>query len=218
MNPPPYSGSALPGNGVLTEIVTAAFARKGYRVELKLVPWKRGLNGTRDGLYDGIFGIWNRPERESWFIYSRPLIANEIVFFKHSDSNVRFDGDFRSLQNYRIGYIRGYAYPPGLEEMRDFLHVEMVTDNITNLMKLELGRLDLVMIDRLLARHLIATELRASADAFTEIDFILARDPNHLAFSRKAAHIEAKVNAFNRGLAAIERDGTLKQIRRRHGF
>lgn len=152
------------------------------------------------------------------FIYSEPLIANEIVFLKRSGTEITFEGDYSSLKKYRIGYIRGYAYPPGFESVKDSLKIEMVTKNIQNLKKLEAGRLDLIMIDRLLSRYIIRTEMAASDDVFEEIDFILARDPNHLVFSKKSSNARSKAAAFARGLNYLKKEGIIENILKRHGL
>jgi polar amino acid transport system substrate-binding protein len=215
---PPYSGSRLKNKGILSEIVTAAFYKEGYRTEIKVVPWKRGFEKTKDGVYDGLFGCWHRKEREQWFIYSEPLIANELVFLKKSGTVISLDGDYSSLKNYRIGYIRGYAYPPIFESVKDSLKIEMVTKNIHNLKKLEIGRLDLIMIDRLLSRYILRTEMPASEEAFEEIDLILARDPNHLVFSKESLDARAKAAAFARGLNYLKKEGIIEKILKRHGL
>lgn len=215
---PPYSGGKLENKGVLAEIVAAAFKKEGYIAKISVVPWKRALNGTKTGVYDGLFGRWYRKNREKWFMYSSLLISNEFIFLKRRESNLSFNGDYSILKHYRIGYIRGYANPPGIESIKDSIKIEMVTDSIQNLKKLEAGRLDLIMIDRILFRYLIKTDMRKSDGVFEEINYILMRDTNYLAFSKKSEGFQSKRKAFNRGMGYLKKERIIEKILKRHGL
>ena len=212
---PPYTSQ---NGGILTEIVVRAFEEEGYTVNVKTFPWKRGLKWAEKGVVDGLFGAWYRQEREKWFIYSQLFIENELVFLKRKGTDITFNGDYHSLKPYRIGYILGYADPPGFGDAKDALQVDLVPDNRVNLKKLAIGRLDLVMIDRFIARYIITHEMPEFRDAFEEIDYLLARDMNYVIFSKQAQNIQIKVEAFNHGIKSLMQKGVIQEIMKKHGF
>ncbi len=51
-------GKDLEGHGFMTELIVEAFARVGYDVTVKFLPWKRGLESAKSGKYDGLFTVW----------------------------------------------------------------------------------------------------------------------------------------------------------------
>ena len=215
-NYPPYYGKELRNGGVLTEIVVRAFKRAGYDVEIKFVPWKRALEGAKAGKHDGLFTLWYREEREEWFVYSDPISPpSEIGFYKRKDKDVSFK-TFEDLKPYRVGVGRGYATPPGFEEAS--LKTSLAKDDEENLRKLHKGRVDLALTDKLVARYIINTKI---PDAIPDLEWLppaLHVETNHFAISQKAEDFNTKIADFNRGLAAIEADGTLETIIAEHGF
>lgn len=172
----------------------------------------------KTGAYDGLFGCWYRPEREQWFIYSEPVVANEFIFLKKRGRNIVLSEDLSSLGNYTIGYIRGYAIPLKLKPMEGKLTFELVSQNIQNLRKLEKERVDMIIVDRFLSRYLIAREMPTSDVFFEEIEPMVAKDFNHVVFSKKAMGIRLKVEAFNRGARELRERGVLETILKQHGF
>jgi polar amino acid transport system substrate-binding protein len=215
-NYPPYYGKGLRNGGVLTEIVAKAFKRAGYEVEINFVPWKRALEGAKAGKHDGLFTLWYRKEREAWFIYSNPISpASEIGFYKRKDSDISFKA-FEDLKPYMIGVGRGYATPPGFKEAS--LKTSLAKDDEENLRKLHKGRIDLALTDKLVAKYIISSRLPDAAPDIAWLPPTLHVETNHFAVSRKVKGFNTIIADFNRGLAAIEADGTLKAIIAKHGF
>ncbi len=215
---PPFAGEKLKNGGFLSEIQTEAFKRSGYTVNYEWVPWARGLKGAKRGVYDGLCVAWYRPEREEWFIFSNPLPASEIVFFKRRGVDILFDGDYTKLQPYSIGVVRGYANPPEFDKVKHMLKVEEVPKDSVNIKKLIRGRLDLILVDKYLAQYIISTEMIGFSDAVEPIKPVLKKDINYIMFSKKADGVKEKVDAFNKGLEELEKEGTVEEILRKHGF
>ena len=215
-NYPPYYGKELRNGGVLTEIVVESLKRVGYDVEIKFVPWKRALEGAKAGKYDGLFTLWYREEREEWFVYSDPISpASETGFYKRTDKDISFE-TFEDLKPYTIGVGRGYATPPGLDEAS--LKTSLAKDDEENLRKLHKGRVDLALTDKLVAKYIIDSRIPDAAPDLKWLPPTLHVETNHFAISRKAENFNTKIADFNRGLAAIEADGTLEMIIAEHGF
>jgi polar amino acid transport system substrate-binding protein len=214
---PPYSGRKLEAGGMVVQIVREAYEQAGYQCEVRFYPWARAEEMAKDGRVDGVLPIWKRDERLSWFIYSDPLPASEVVFYTQAGRDILFDGaDYLALKPYRIGTCRAYANPEAFDRVREQLQVELVADDLANLRKLAAGRLDLVVIDRHVASHLLRTQLPQSADSLAAVHPPLETEPNYVGISRRTAAAEAKWESLNRGLAALAKAGRIQAILEAH--
>ena len=120
------------------------------------------------------------------------------------------------MKPYTIGVVRGYVLPPGFAEAE--LKTAVAKDDEVNLRKLHKGRLDLVLVDRILAKHLIDTKIPQAVSDLEWLDPPAHIDIQYLVISKKASDHGAILAAFNAGLSALQADGTLKSIMARHGF
>ena len=212
---PPFYGSELADKGFMTEIIRAALDRKGYTVEIHFLPWKRALAQTQNGRYDGLFTVWYREDRKEWFVFSDPLPANELVFFKRKETDIN-SSDLNTLKPHSIGLVRGYAPPPGFEEAG--LKTQPANNDEENLRKLHRGRVDLALVDKIVAQHIINTKLPDAAGDLEWIDPPVHVDIQYLVISKQAADHQKTLQDFNIGLAEITQDGTLQSIMAKHGF
>jgi polar amino acid transport system substrate-binding protein len=213
---PPYYGELLPNQGVITEIIREAFKHAGYEVKIKFLPWKRALEMTRQGEFNALFTAWYREEREQWFGFSDPLpIANEIGFYKRKDHKISYR-KIEDLRPYKIGTVRGYSNPAEFDKEK--LDTEEVTEDRLNIQKLALGRIDLVLIDKIIGQHIIDTELPESAQKLEWLNPPLKIDNQYLMFSKKFDDYQEEIADFNRGLRQIIEAGIVKAIIAKHGF
>jgi len=216
---PPYTGKGLKNGGVLTQIVREACAHTGWRLEVQYYPWARASQMAKSGEVDGVVPIWKRAEREEWFLFSNPMPASEVVFYTRARAQVPFEGtSYATLGPYRIGTCRDYADPEGLVAVRDQLSIEEVTDDLQNLRKLAAGRIDLAIIDRFVAQHLLRSKMPAWVDSLDWIRPALTSEPNYVGISRRAAHAQQSLEAINRGLEALREQGRIRQILTEHGI
>jgi len=212
---PPYYGKDLENNGFFTEIIREAFKRSGYSVEIDFLPWKRALGGAKKGKYEGLYSVWHRPEREEWFVFSDPLPANELGFFKHKDKDISF-GSYDDLKPHTVGVVRGYALPPGFEEAG--LKTALANDDEQNMRKLYKRHVALVLIDKIQAQYIINSKIPEAADELEWLEPPAHVDIQYLVISKQAPDYEALLADFNAGLAEVTTDGTLDAIMAKHGF
>lgn len=211
----PYHGDSLLHGGPVTEIITAAFKQQGYKVIRKQMPWSRALQATQKGDYDGIYTAWYRKDREKDFIFSTPLVKNELVFFIRADDYINFDG-YDSLKNFQIGVVRDYALPPGFEEAN--LQVQLANSDKQNLNKLAAGRIHLALLDRAQGKHILRTQLPELQHKLKFIDPPANVETNHLMFSKAVKDAEFIAKQFETGLSAIKSSGLMDKILKRHNF
>nr|ABY56072.1 hypothetical protein [uncultured bacterium pFosPlaG] len=214
---PPYESKTLPNYGFISEIVKIAYQRMGYTVKVDFVPFARSLLMVKDRDADGTYALWYREERAQWLLFSDPLPFSLIVFYKRKDRNIPFNGSYEALKPYTIGIIKGYVNPPAFDAA-DYLKKYPVTVEAQTLQMLVLGRIDLMIVDKLVAQHIINTKFPKYNEILEPMEPSLKEDPLYLAISKKAKNYQRKIKDFNEGLKQISKDGTMKKIIAKHGF
>ncbi|MDP2371356.1 substrate-binding periplasmic protein [Rhodoferax sp.] len=214
---PPYTGERLLGGGFLTRAIAMAFARSGYAATTLFYPWTRALKVTQNGEVDGITAIWRTAEREQWLAFSDPIVSNDIGFYARTERGMllRELSDIKT-QGLRIGVVRGYAVPKALLELKPLL--EETLDDAAGLRMLAARRMDLVLIDRAVAHHLLQAQLTTLQPSLTWQNIVVESLPLHLALRRAAPRHVQQLAAFNAGLAAITADGSLARLKMKYGL
>lgn len=207
---PPYTGSALPGGGVACEITRAALRQAGWSMELTFRPWARALLEFQRGDHDGVIGAWRSEERERTMRFPLPLgILNQVGFMVRADRRRRVD-DLGALRDLRIGVVNGYANPPRFEAAH--LPVEAAVDDLANLRKLLAGRVDLALVDKGVAVHLMETQLREVAGKLAWLDPAVSEVPLYTVFSKVRPEGERFAAALSRGLGELQGSGRLAML------
>ncbi|WP_259780688.1 substrate-binding periplasmic protein [Aestuariispira ectoiniformans] len=206
----PYSGQALKGYGLATELTTDALTKAGYTVKHAFVPWKRALEVGKRGDYEVVPGMWFSEERAKSFLFSHPMLSNELVTIC-----VNFDGDKPdrtgnplNLRDKTVGLVRGYHYPDSLLSL-DHVEFEEGVSLGTNLKKLFFRRVDVVVGDRVasswLGRRLFG---EASGLLYVTGDPIITRNL-FIGISRQSARRDRLATAINNELDHMKNSGEL---------
>jgi polar amino acid transport system substrate-binding protein len=213
---PPYYGPHLTNQGPITEIVVSAYKKVGYRVNIKYVPWARALETVKAGKADGLYGAWYSAERTRWFVYSHQLLSNEIVLYKHKGTAPETFTSYSDLQPYKIGIVRGYRNPPAFDAAH--LRTDVADTDATNLKKLAAKRIDLILIDRGTATHLLQHELPEYREHLEAVEPPVEVVPMHLIISKKAEDYQTKMDDFNQGLELLSAAGVVEAILKQHNM
>lgn len=212
----PYFGESLDNQGVISEMIVVAFQRAGYEVKIEFFPWARAEHMAQKGECDGMFALWYRPERESWFIYSDPVPPpNELVLFKSKDLHVTFN-NYSDIKDFVIGYVHGYNYPEEFETAK--LRKNRSYSDEENIQKLVTGVASLIITDKLQAQFIINSKYSEKIGFYDAVIPALKIDQQYLVISKKIPDHDNVVKEFNNGLKQILADGTAKRIRQNHGF
>ena len=221
----PYIGRDLPNKGYVHELMTEAFQKAGYDVEIAFYPSARAILLADRGEKDGILPIYYESALEKDFVFSEPFPGGKIGLLKKKDFKVGYGVDprdnqteaLRSLSRYSFGVVRGAVNTPEFDAA-DFLQKDPGTDDKMNLQKLFKDRIDFIVIDKYTAADLITHHLPHLIGQFEFMDPPLDEKPFHVAFSKTSAHCGQLVNAFNQGLHELQQDGTIENILSRHGL
>lgn len=223
---PPYIGQELENNGYVNEIVVEAFKRAGYTAEVNFYPWARALHLALSGAHDGLFPEYFDPtERDHQIVFSDPFPGGPVGLYKRKDSAISYTVDpqkdqtraLEGLKQYSFGIVRGYINTKAFDEA-GFLKKDMAVGDKMNLEKLYNKRIDLIFIDKFVAKYIIVKEFPWYIDELEFMEPPLEVKPLYIAFSKKAPGYKEKLKAFNTGLKEIKGDGTLKKIMQKHGF
>ena len=219
----PYIGAKMPDQGYVAALIRAAYADQGMRVEIEFYPWARALHLARTGAVDGLMPEYFDASREGEFEYSAAFPGGPLVLYKRRGDAIAFatdplrhqDAALRALKVRRFGVVRGYLNTP-VFDAATYLTKEEANDDATNLRKLVYGRIDLAVVDRRVAEHLIRTQYPDYAGKIEPLSPALAEIPLFIAFSRKSPRKAQALAAFNRGLAAMRADGRMDALYQRY--
>ncbi|MDE1465013.1 substrate-binding periplasmic protein [Spartinivicinus poritis] len=211
---PPFLSPDLPGQGVALEIVTEAFKREGYELDMNFVPWARAIDGVKKASYDVLVGTWWTEERTKFLHYSDSYLENRIKFIKRKGDDFEFNG-LASLDGKKVGIIRGYGYGDEFLNAANFTRPE-TSDLIKNLKKLVAKRIDITLEDEIVAKALIADKEPKLIEQIEFTNNALSINKLHVSSGLKNKKHKAIIDAFNKGLKAIKEDGTFDKILQKH--
>ena len=212
---PPWTGQALKQGGFVNHVITEAFKRQGYRVQFSYFPWKRSYESAKQGQFDATSYWYASTERALDFYYSEPVSTEKLVFF-HLKINPMPDWQsFDDLKDYQIGATRGFTYTEEFWQAANDkrINVQVVTSDLQNLRKLLKGRIDLFPTTLFTGHNLILHEFDPSlAPLFTFHPKLLAETRGHLLFSKKRPGTSELLEAFNKGLAELKKEGLYSEL------
>ncbi|SHO47345.1 substrate-binding periplasmic protein [Desulfopila aestuarii] len=199
--------------GILVDVITEAFRRAGYPIEIQLMPWARALSEVSNGNVDGIFSVFKLPERESFLTYTEsPIITQVESFFARKDSSITFEGDLNKFKHIPIGIIRKTSYGEKIDAaIHDGIWENITaTNSVESVVKMLVnGRVDLAPS----YRHVFIRGAKEIGvlDEIKELSPSVESIPSYLAFTKKHDYSEI-IRAYHKALAAMKQDGTFDNI------
>ncbi|SFH03224.1 polar amino acid transport system substrate-binding protein [Pseudomonas sp. NFACC45] len=199
--------------GLDYETTAIVFKRLGIDVQWQLLPWKRCLAMLEQGLADGALDIFHSNERDAMLLYpSEPLSDVEFVMFY---ANAR-PHPFRTLDDLgglTVGTSPGYLYSQAFRESPLFKR-ETAPTHEANFGKLQLGRIDLLITDRRVGRHVL--KQMQLGDQITENPVVVSRQSQYLAVRRNAG-MDLLVQRFSAELKRFKREPAYAELIARYG-
>lgn len=203
----PYVGSELEQQGLSTVIAGAAARKFGYTVQVDYFPWTRAMQlGLRDARYDGYFPAYYTKERARQCYFSGPIGSSTIGLAYLKSAPVQWQ-TLQDLSPLTIAVVAGYSNGPAFDALvaQGRLKVDASPSDMLNLRKLLAGRVDAVLIDKLVLRYLLLTEpsLAKDRDRITFDDKPLAELPLHVCFRHSPQGL-ALQQAFDEALHTLQ--------------
>ena len=213
----PYADSKLPEGGMTTELVKKAFAEVKKEVKVDWLPWKRGLDETKEGKYAGTFPYLKTTEREQDFYYSDVIVKIQDFPFVNASGKKWDFSKVDSLSGSTICLPLGWAPTPKLADMikNKTIKMESPKDLSTCVKMVANNRADYFVTDEAQGQATIkASEVAAGAVQMGDV--ALADTTLYLIASKKAAGSKEMLATFNKGLEAIRKNGTYAKVVKAH--
>ncbi len=221
----PFIGKNLPKNGYVHELVTEALRAGGYEVNIAFFPMARAKFNAKNAVVDGFLPAHNSPENRELFLLSNAFPGGEIGFLKHKSSSIPYQHTsdtplretLRKLEGYSLGIVRGTSIHPDFDHNTE-LKKQFVTNDLQNIDKLGINRLDLVLIDKNVAASQLVNH---RPHLIGELEFArppLIREDFHLAVPKTNPNAKKIIEAFNQGIKTLIDTGRYQEILASHGL
>jgi polar amino acid transport system substrate-binding protein len=208
--------------GYLVDIAKTVFEAEGYGVEFRLLPYTRAIKEARDGVVAGILGAARGDVPD--FVFPTEKFGYIINTFFVRKQNPWHYTDINSLKKVKIGIVDGYDYAS--EEFSDYVTKNKDNDKVeiavgdepllTNLRKVQLGRID-AAIDDVSAATYIINQLNWS-NYFKQAGILGKPMPIYIAFSPKDKDSEKYAAMMTEGVVKLRQSGELKKILAKYGM
>lgn len=221
----PYIGEDLPGQGYAAELARQALRLEGYAVDIRFYPAARAQSLAKAGKVDGLLPVGRDAVPSENYLLSAPFPGANVGFLKKKTLALNYSANassrpetvLRSLTGMRIGAVRGAVQAPEFERA-DYLQREFVADDLQNLDKLALGRLDLIVIDKYRAGDLMTSFRPHLVGKLEFLNPPLFQSEFHVAFAKAAPAAAEYKAAFDRGVAKLRQQGEIERLIARHGL
>ena len=94
--------------GYIVDVARKVLEAAGHDVTYKNVPWKRAIEGTRSGKYNGAIGA-SKTDAKGFVFPDEELARNLLAFYVRKESRWKFEGP-ASIEDVSIGVAAGYDY------------------------------------------------------------------------------------------------------------
>jgi polar amino acid transport system substrate-binding protein len=206
---PPYHSQTLPDYGVVSHVVTEAFRLQGVDVQYGFFPWRRALELSRIGKWDGAASWLKNPARERDFYVSDPIFDGHYFLFHLKETPLEWS-TIADLSKYRLGitqeYFYGEEFAAALKEGK--LTAEAVPSEEQNFRKLLAGRIDAFPINDRVAFAILSKHFSSQDIARLSFDPKPLYSPTvHLLLNRKNPENRKLMDEFNLGLKKLKASG-----------
>ncbi|MEC5207118.1 polar amino acid transport system substrate-binding protein [Vogesella perlucida] len=200
---PPFCDQEQPDGGALVAITRAAFARQGIRMQLTVLPWPRLVSQLAQDRFDGVIGVWNTDLAAMRLRGGSPVFHSLVGVYLLRQSSLDI-GKPGALHGKLAGIVHGYNYSDSI--MRSGLKFEFARDDETNLRKLQLGRIDVAIVEKAVGDSLLATQRLRQGRLLRWGGTVLAVEPLAVGFASGSGQDYWHAQ-FESGLQKLKQDG-----------
>jgi len=201
--------------GVNVEIVRELCKRLKFKLDIKLVPWKRVLSLVEHGKVDAGMPLFKTPERMKYALYpSTPIHKVAMQVYTHPQSNFTYKHLPEDLYGKMVGIRRGYSISPKFDQAiaDGYINIDEL-DSVEQLIKMTASnRLDAI-IDK---GSTINFYLKKHGVLLKHIGQVSQPQAAFLAISKRSAqNVDVLFRKVDMTLRALESEGTIEKITNR---
>lgn len=203
------------GTGCGNDIVLAAYAAVNEPVKLEVMPYSRAKIGVLEGRYVGCFGMaWTDDLKGKVVFADKPLYSVTAVLVQSLARPLKATTAKELPAGTKVGTVFEYEYPPAFSELvkQGIVFPLAAYSEDASLKNLDLGRIDaaLVVVDEL--KNLDFLIRQAGLEGRVGEAFAIGDQSTYVGFSTIHPAAARARQLFNKGLAVIAKNGTLKKI------
>lgn len=200
----PFTGAALPGDGLSSAVIAEVEKRLGNGVKVQYFAWKDAVAKVEaDESFAGYFPVYYTAERaQSKCHLSQSIGKSETGIGYLKDAPVQWK-KLADLAAFKIGVVEGYANSADFDAAvkQGTQPVEASSSDTVNVRKLVGGKVQGIVVDRLVLRYL--TMKTAARDSVMFSDRLLNENTLHVCFRRSPAG-KALQEAFDAELKKVD--------------
>ena len=199
-------------SGYAVEIAQELFKRLNLNIDIRIVPFKRGLAKIKYGEADAILMVAKNKERSQYMLFKTPM-KETLFHLYHTEKLKNFKwGNWQDLQPYKIGIVGGFNYGKDWDKARKKYSYKTfeVTKDIQNIGKLLNGRVDLIILEKSNAIALFKDNLKFK-NQLRPANKPVFEATTHLGISKKS-FLATKINLIHETLQKMKKDGTYARL------
>lgn len=184
--------------GISIEILKAIEKVSDLRFNVELMPFSKALELVKNGEADMINLIFRTPEREKFFLFSKPVLQVQSLVWFRKDLNLK---DFKDLTAHIVGVIEGDANEQLLRSKNPNIVFKRFTDFEQLIQAVKERQIDVFIMEDLTAGYyLVKHDLYHLFDRLPPI----SSQWTHFAFSSNRSDLMEKVNGALERLSKSE--------------
>ena len=203
--------------GLGTEVVEAVLKELGLQGQFQSLPWARAYETTMNTPGVLLYSIVRTPEREKSFKWVGVIAPADYHLFALAGRDIAL-ASLDDAKRWQIGTVQQTVGEQYLLS-QGFLKGQNLQSSVRNELnfdKLQQGRIDLWIMNRLTAHQLVRQAGHVPGQtlkAVLPIDALNDQGGYYMAFGAQTP--DAMVERFRKGLQAIVRNGTFERIQRK---
>jgi polar amino acid transport system substrate-binding protein len=211
----PYVSQDRECYGFTAEVVCYAFLAAGYEIEFVFTSWNENETRIKKGTFLAAFPHKRTTARDNFAHFSKPIASSKDVFFyiKQSPQPISFKS-LADLKDYKIGGVKGYYNIAMLKDAG--LQIDYASDPKTSFKKMYIGIVDLVPENEFVGWEIIQRLFPDEMYKFGTTTAALNQDSLHLMVSKAYPQSDALLEAFNKGLDEIMRQGVYRKLLKKY--
>jgi len=198
--------------GINVDIVKMVAEEIGCDVKFSQMPWKRGLQGLKDGSVHMMMTANITDEREKFAKFSSPYLDYQSVLWKNAGDETSYDSLETFLKDGKqVGIVREYTYGKDADRILDANQSQVTVSNgtIDNVRLVAAGRIDGTIGNRYTVGYM--ARQNGIRDKITASGVVVQNTPVHFMFSKESVSDET-VNAWSQAVKQLRGTGKFKAV------
>ncbi len=228
----PYIGKDICRQGWVMQAAVALLHSIGYGATVTFYPWARAVAQVESGKSDILFpeyfiepeapsDVYPGTRRLDHLILSAPFGWGPIAFIKRKGYDTSHYKGLESLQDERIGVVRGYQNTPEFDRLMDkgAFNIVSAIDDLTNVKLLLSNRVNLIIGDPDVIRAEVSrssmpeqTKERFLAE-IQVVEPILKMNALYFAVSKHKSGVSSLLFELDTAIASFKNQGVMDEIK-----